>query len=332
MSGSDNSASAPNLAALRAGPAGRRAWRKYWVRDPLNGGLDHLLHAAMPLLGMDGASAFGAAIARRSIPRHHPDWVARADAALAALRPDADARARAAMLDRRHAAIGRVMAEFTVLHRMAGEADIAVRGRAHLDNALAHDGPLILAGLHLGNWELSFLPAVLQRLSGFDTPIRPVHTIYQPPRSRFRHRLAVRARERAGARLLPPGRPAATAAMRVLRGNGIVWIALDDFRDRQVNGPLFGRPAGRHGNLAVAARLAAATGARVLPLYVVRNQGARFTLHAEPAPADWTACLEAARAGDVAPAVHALNQRVEPAVRAHLDQWFMLHELRLRHA
>lgn len=330
MKSSGDRASAPDLAALRAGPAGRRAWRKYWITDPVNGGLDHLLHAAMPLLGVDGASAFGAALARRSIPRHHPDWLARADAALAALRPELDAGARADMIDRRHAAIGRVMAEFTVLQRMAGQDRIAVDGAARLHDALADDGPVILAALHLGNWEVSMLPPVLRRLAGLETAMRPVHVIYQPPRSRFRHRLAVRARARGGATLLPPGRPAGPAAMQVLRARGIVWIALDDYRDRQVNGPLFGRAAGRHGNLGVAVRLAAATGARIVPLYVVRRESAGFTLlHVAPEPDDWPNRRRAARAGDVAPAVQALNARVERPVLAHLDQWFMLHELRL---
>ena len=329
MSARSDRSPAPDLAALRAGPASRRAWRKYWITDPLYGGLDHLLHAAMPLMGVDGASTFGAALARRSIPRHHPDWLERADAALASLRPELDVAARTDIIDRRHAAIGRVMAEFPVLRRMAEQDRIAVEGAARLNDALADDAPVILAALHLGNWEVSMLPSVLRRLAGLQAPMRPVHVIYQPPRSRFRHRLAVRARERSGATLLPPGRPAGMAAMQVLRARGIVWMALDDYRDRQVNGPLFGRAAGRRGNLGVAVRLAAATGARIVPLYVVRENGANFTLHVGPEPDDWPHRRQAARAGDLAPAVAALNARVERPVLDHLDQWFMLHELRL---
>jgi lauroyl/myristoyl acyltransferase len=70
----------------------------------------------------------------------------------------------------------------------------------------------------------------------------------------------------------------------------------------------------------------------VLPLYIVREAGARFTLHAGPEPTDWAAHLEAARRGHPEPGIEALNAAVEPVVRAHLDQWFMLHELRLADA
>lgn len=319
----------PGLADLHAGASRRRAWIKYWLRDPLNGGLDHLLHTVAPVIGIDGASALGAAIARRTIPRHHPDWVQRADAALARLRPEFDAHGRAAMLDRRHAAIGRVMMEFAVMPQLVQQGRLRIDRADRLRAALQDDGPVILAALHLGNWELSTSAAVLHRLAGSSGPVRPVHAIYQPPRSRFRHRLAVRARHRIGTSLLPPGRAAAPAAMRVLRDRGLVWLALDDYRDRQVNGPLLGRPAGRHGNLAVAVRLAAATGARVVPIYVVRDGGAWFTLKVLAEPADWSARLADARAGDIRPAVRALNARVEGPVRDHLEQWFMLHELRL---
>lgn len=96
-----------------------------------------------------------------------------------------------------------------------------------------------------------------------------------------------------------------------------------------MHGPLFGRPPDKSANLGIAVRLAAATGANLLPIWVTRRQGARFTLHVAPPPEDWPARLAEARAGDPAPAIHALNARVEPPVRAHLDQWFMLHELRL---
>lgn len=309
---------APPLRDLLHGPkAARRAWVKYWLRDSLQGGLDMALHHAMKLGTADSCSAFGAWLGRTSVPRNHPHWHRDAHTVLARLRPDMDEAAREVFLRDRWANLGRTWLEFSVLRRLAHPKHLSITGADHLLAARGEGRPVILAAFHLGNWELIGLAT---RHLNVPTP-----AIYQPPASRFRHWLAVRARLRAGFDLQPPGRSGALPAARLLRQGRALFLGIDEYVGGRVHAPFLGRPVEARGNIANAVRLARMTGAAVLPTWVERQAGTRFVVHFEPAVdlGDLGTGPEAVLEG-----IARLNGAVEPIILAHLDQWLMLHHFR----
>jgi KDO2-lipid IV(A) lauroyltransferase len=149
--------------------------------------------------------------------------------------------------------------------------------------------------------------------------------IYQPPRSRFEHQLAVAARERYGAIMLRPGVAAARIAHRLLVDErGVLLIYADDERNGHVSAPLFGRPIPQRANLLNIVRLAWASGAVVIPAYAERLQGARFRVTYLP-PVE-LAPEETDPGAALYENVHRLDRIVTPLVLARLDQWYMLLE------
>src|SRR5439155_6649930 len=146
-------------------------------------------------------------------------------------------------------------------------------GGEHILAARAAGNPVIVMGLHLANWEIigpTLIGMGLHDARGF----------YQPPSSRFDHKLALAARERYGGFGLRAGVGAARAALRLLaEERGVFLIYADDERSGRVSAPLFGRPAPPRANLPTIVRLAWASGAAVIPVYVERIKGARFCVN-----------------------------------------------------
>lgn len=209
--------------------------------------------------------------------------------------------------------VGRMMGEFAILHRLQDE------GRLSYDSGFerikAEDGttPLVAIALHIGNWEA--MGAGLKHL-GIETA-----TFYEPPESPVQRRIAVETRQRLGFRLLSPNAQGLRDALSVLRSNGNVIIFGDEARGGRTMAPLFGRPPHEHGNLAIAARLARKTHARLVISYVERLPRCHFRLHmGEPfrLPDPHGSVIE-----DVA----FLNARIEPVILDHLDSWYFLDDL-----
>lgn len=295
-----------------------RLWRRYWLRDPFLGSLDYLIHHSSRLLPTALASAIGDVLGRlHGRYRYHPERerAIRLYRRLAGRDPGEEEATAAAM--RLFANMGRVMLEFSVIDRLWREERIAVDGAEHLMAPRAAGRPVIVMGLHLNNWEVIAPTLTALGVHGFKF-------IYQPPRSRFEHRIAVRARERCGAIMLQPGVKAARIARRLLvEERGVLLIFADDERRGRVSAPLFGRPIPPRANLTTIARLAAASGAAVIPAYTERKGACHrvvFLPAAELARGDGDA--------DVAADVHRLDATIAPIVRDRLDQWYMLLEYR----
>ncbi len=306
---------APPDPHLHARRLRRRRWRRHWIYDPLLAALNYPLHHLFRVLPIEWGSAIGGALgvlngryrlhtvrerARRGYRQLSGEGVTAADAERA--------------MDRMFDHHGRVMAEFSVLHRLRAEGRIAVDGEEHPRAARAAGRPVIVMGVHTGNWEV-----IGPTLVGLGLRFK---FIYQPPRSRFEHHIAVRARQRYGADLLRPGVAAARAAYRLLVAErGVLLIYADDERRGYVNAPLFGRPVGPRANLTTIARLALASGAAVIPTYAERLGGARFRVTFLPP-------VELIDQGDpaltLAENVRRLDRVITPSVLARLEQWYML--------
>jgi KDO2-lipid IV(A) lauroyltransferase len=284
----------------------------YWVHDTAIGLLNTAIHQSLKLVSIDACSAFGAFISPFSAWRYAASD-GRARRNWRALRPEAaDPASVDAAMTRLWRSVSRTMTEFSVLHRMWNAGRIAVDGIEHLDAVRAAGKPILVAGLHLGNWET--IPVAMVAL-GY-----PGSGIYLPLENRFDTRIAVRARERYGAVLVPAGRGAMRAALAALNGNRQPFVIfIDECVDDRVFAPAFGRPLAAEGNIAYAARLAAMTGAEIIPAYCERLGGrARFRVTFLP-PA--SLAREQSDA-DLMSNIAAINAVIEPIVRKHLDQWY----------
>jgi KDO2-lipid IV(A) lauroyltransferase len=304
-------------------PEARRALFRWWLRDPLHGLQDWLPHQAFRLLPTSVTSAVGARLGARQVAGR-PGPSATARETLRLLRPDIG-EAEAERLVRAHwIHLGRTFAEFSVLHRLWREGRIEVAGREHLDAAIASGRPLVVAGIHVGSWEALHvgLGALGIRFSG----------IYQRLPNRFRMRIADAARLRSQ-RINGPGVPLAPTlgavfeAHRLLESREAALLTyVDEFVGGRVHAPLLGRPLRVEGNIARAVRLASQTGAAVLPCYALRlGEEARFRLTFLPEVPVGTP--DRGRTGIKAD-IAALDAAIEGVVRAHPEQWFMLHAFR----
>jgi Kdo2-lipid IVA lauroyltransferase/acyltransferase len=297
--------------------ARRRAWRRHWLIDPLFGLIDYALHYGLRLGPIASCSAVGRTLGVLAGRYRFRAWNARARDNLRRLRPDlADAPALDAAVERMWGQIGRVMTEFSVLNRLWPAGRVTVSGAEHVTAARAA-GPVLVMGLHLANWEV--IAPTLTRL------VRPLYFVYQPPRNRFQHRIAVRVRRRCGAILLPPSLTSTRRAYTGLvdeRANLLIFV--DELVKGRINAPAFGRPCRPRGNLANVVRLAHASGATIIPAHVERRGGARFHVVFGAPVALSGDGSEAGLLADVA----RLDALITPIVLAHLDQWYMLHDFR----
>ena len=299
-----------------AGGQARRQWCAYWLWDMPLDGLQWLLFHALGFLPITFVSKFGGMlVARFIVPFFVPDAMVRSIANLRWLKPTwSEARVRDT--SRLHfESIGRLKAEFSVLHRLMRSGRVSVEN-AELTKKTMLEGPTILVGTHIGNWEI--LSPVLAEYGV------PVFSIFEPQPSRMQTRLALKVRAKygpAGSVAFPRGANAPRAAVKWLKEGGTLII----FCDEPVNGisaaPFFGRSPHLNSNYAFAARLARLSDATLIPFDALRHPGCRFTLRfhlpMKLAPTDDSG-------SHLLKDVMQLNASIEPVVSEHLDQWFWL--------
>ncbi|MEA2725555.1 MAG: Kdo2-lipid lauroyltransferase/acyltransferase [Acetobacteraceae bacterium] len=277
------------------------------------------IHYGLRALPTDACSAVGAWLGRTMGRRGHPAAEARVRALLPRLRPDlATSDALEAALVRLWENVGRTYAEFSVIHRMLPAGRSRLSDPALLDAVYADDRPLILCFVHLGNWELLGLQMA-------DHPRihrgRPIVAVTMPPTNRAHALIAARQRRVLPVDLVPMDRRIwYTIADRLRRPGGIAWLAADDVVGGRVFAPHFGRRPRIDGNLGKIVRLAAATGARILPIYSERLQGARFVSHLLPV-------VEVARGRRDEDSIRFDVARIDglfaPIVQRLVQQWYM---------
>lgn len=203
--------------------------------------------------------------------------------------------------------IARTMMEVPRLGRMVAEGRMRAHGTEHLAGR-----PLLVAGLHLGNWE--FIGPAMTAAGA-----KPA-AIYQPVRSAYRTRVAVAARRPWSTRLWPGSPAAARPALRALtHGEGVLLMFLDEFVGGRVAAPSLGRGPRRGGNITAIARMARLAGAEVVLAWCLRRPGPRFEVFFAP-PLHLPERLE--------DAVALLDAAAEAVILPNLPQWFMLHEWR----
>ena len=302
----------PSLADLFAGGERRDRFLAYWRKDGPLDLMDELLFPVFRSLPLRFSSWLGGRIARFLARRKYAKAFQRVCGNLAMIRPDLDDAAREALALSHFDNAGRVLAEFPLLSRL-GPAGRLLHESGGLLPRLHAEGPVILLGVHTANWEI--MAPIFTSLGA------PVTLDYKPPRRAGQLRIAVRVRQSLGLKLLPPGMAGARPALRLLQAGECLCIYGDEEHDGRIQAPFFGRPPHLNGNLAIAARLARMTGAKILAFHGERRPGGRYAFVFEgpvvlPSQADPAAPL----LDDVI----ALNAVIEPVVRAHCGSWWFL--------
>ncbi|GGC27063.1 lauroyl acyltransferase [Siccirubricoccus deserti] len=273
------------------------------MRGLIAAGLERALYHPLQFLPSERVTRIGAGLAAGLVPRLYPHLHAQARETFQLLRPDLDPDQAVA---ESWANIAATFAEMARILRFWEEGRVEVRGAEHLF-AARQAGPLLLAGLHLGNPEV--LGLTLARLG-----LRPVGVATRQPTA-FRERVITDIRLRGGGRMIRADRDGARPALRVLQARQetlLFWM--DDYIGGVVRGPSLGRGPRITGNIPYAARLARLSGCAIVPGYVERLPGTRFRTHFLPPvalPPD----------GNVVAGTAALDAAVEPVVRANLRQW-----------
>lgn len=285
------------------------------MKGALINGFDRLSVALMRRAPDRVAHAYAGFVGRVLGPRLYPRVRALAGANLARLAPPGLEHGPA--LDALWDNMARSFLEVPRMERLWGEGRIAVEGAQLL---AAAPRPLIVVGLHLGNWEAVGLAMVRHGVF----PFAP----YTPPSTAYRERVVVEARLRNGGRLLPPERSSARALLRQLRDEGdVLLIFCDELKGGVVQAPSFGRGPREGGNIANAVRLARATGAPLVIGWCERlphdATGPRLRVTFERGP---EVAVSADREADLRGGIAALDARMEALIRPRLPQWLMLHE------
>src|SRR5579859_5162010 len=181
---------------------------------------------------------------------------------------------------------------------------------AVLDGLLAQGKGIIIVSAHLGNWELGAagVAALGYKFNAvaLEVPDKKLNDLYQ-------HYRASR-----GIYPIPFGR-AARECIAALRRNEIVGVVGDrDFKTSSRTVEFFGRPARLPDG---PAKLALATGAPLLPIFMIRLPDDTFAyIVEEPIWADKSRHT-------VDDVMRQIAGALESVIRQHSEQWFLFHDL-----
>lgn len=274
------------------------------------------MYVLMRLLPVSAGSALGGWLGSRVAPRQMPVRAARAARNLDLLRPDLTLDQKRAILRQRWNNMGRFAAEMPSMDRLLTDRHFTIEDEAGYHQATSGPQPIIFVSLHIAHWDL----IAYHRKTQLDRPIIGVHQLPDNPQQA---RMLSKARALYVDDALEKGENAARRILRHLTkvDRAQAYILLDERIDRQVSFPTLGRPIGPQGNVSIALRLAKASRAQIMPIYLIRSGGSHFTLKWHP-PLDPIALGEAATFA-------ALDDYLGRAALAHLDQWLALQDIDL---
>lgn len=253
------------------------------------------------------ASALGGKIMRFVGPLMKQDRIAARNLALAFPDKGKDERdkIRIEMWDN----IGRVIAEYSHLHRMSER--IEIEGRGYYKDVAISGKPAIFFGGHLANWEVC---PISVRMSGL-----AFHVVYRKPNNPWVDRLLRHARDSGAAGHIVKGHAGARQILSILRQGKVVGLLVDQKQNEGLPIPFFG-----HDAMTSEAMVHFAMKFRcpVHPVRAVRTQGARFKVTVLPAlHIDYTAdkAVEAKRV------MAEVNAMLESWIREAPAQWLWVH-------
>jgi KDO2-lipid IV(A) lauroyltransferase len=261
------------------------------------------------LLPVEAVSALGEAIVSVLGPLTSKHRIVMRNLELAF--PEKSLAERAAIAQEFWRKIGRTFAEFPIMDRITpATGRVRIEGLERL-KALAGT-PAVLVSGHLSNWET--MMAVIVH-SGLDCRVS-----YRPANNPYMDQRIIESRRRYGVELFAARGSDGTRGLIAALSKGKAVALLNDQRDSSgVEAPFFGRMVR---SAPGPARLALKYGQRLVPMSVVRDEGARFTvtIH-EPIELKETGD----KAADLDAAVAEVAAFIERCVRNRPAEWFWAH-------
>lgn len=288
-------------------------WQKY-VTHPLQGLIVHTLFFFVRLLPLDVASWLGGKIARTIGPRLSLSKVARQN--LTRAFPEKTEDEIEKIIPDMWENLGRVAFEFprvTELDIFGDHSRVEVVN-GHYLTQFATDGKsgIFFSG-HLANWEVPPLAAVQ------NDPSIPIHLIYREPDNPFMRNLFAKRLPSEDSGLIPKGAKGARMAMSALKEGKHLAMLVDQKMNDGIAVPFFGRDAM---TAPAIAQFALKYDCPVVPVQIIRTQGARFKLIFYPP-------VEIEKTGnrkdDIYRFMCVVNGYLEGWIRQEPGQWLWVH-------
>ncbi len=213
--------------------------------------------------------------------------------------------------------LGRCFFEWVELfyhHRLNLADFVSIEGIEYLDEGLARGKGVIFISAHLGNWELM---ASYVALLGY-----PVNIIARRINNQGVNDLMLKLRQQTGVNVIMRDKRSkvSKSIVKVLLKNEILGILMD--QDARVDGvfvDFFGRPA--HTPSGPVA-LALATGASIMPAFIIRKPDGRHLLKMLP---HFKLQVTGVKEQDILTNTQALTSIIEDYVRKYPTQWVWMH-------
>jgi KDO2-lipid IV(A) lauroyltransferase len=212
--------------------------------------------------------------------------------------------------------IGRNVGENAHLHKLSVSSlkeRIDISGAEHLLGAYDMGNGVIGLTAHMGNWEIMamYLAKVLK--IKFSVVARELSNPWLD-------QLLNEFRNELGVDVIQKGKSGISLLRTLKRNEGLGILADQDTRGEGIWVNFFSRPA--HTQVGVA-KLAIATGAKIVPIFIVRNKDLKsHSIFIEPPIAfDLTNNSEA----DIRRITHLFTQKIEHYVRKYPEQWVWIH-------
>lgn len=292
------------------------------LKSKLSASAEYWFAKGLGLLPSKTVSAIGGALGRRHAQkaiRLNRKWVQRLHENFATLSGVSDPAEREQLIVEHIEHIGRVYAEYPVLHRFFEEGRFRIQNGNRLDNL---DGPVIFVCAHTGHWEL--VAEVLRQHKILFA------VLYDPIGDATKLRLALELRNRFGSveeghKLIPASPSAGREIVQWVSDGGNLLVFIDEEKDGLIWSPALGRQLPYQGNRALVTKLAARYQASVVPIHIFR-QGEGYEAEVEEViapPPRGGSREEMVRFAD------GLSDQVETWVRSDPGQWYWLAQLKL---
>ena len=211
--------------------------------------------------------------------------------------------------------LGRTTAEFAHLHTFTGEKAherLTVEGLDRTKAAIAEHGAVIFIAGHFANWELM---SIIAHQAGIDHAI-----VYRAANNPLVDEMIIRERAKVmPRRQIPKGKRGARALVETLKAGRSLGMLVDQKLNDGIEAPFMGRLAM---TAPTPARLALKFNVPIIPVRVIRQKGARFSV-------TYDAPLEFAPSGDddrdILALTSLINETLAASINAHPDQWLWLH-------
>jgi Kdo2-lipid IVA lauroyltransferase/acyltransferase len=283
------------------------------ARSPVRNGIETILVRGMLASLQLGPRQVAETLARsyaQDLDVFIPRWRRIALRNLTLAMPHLDQPARLRVIDGMLDSIGRLLAavaRFPSIHKANIGEWIRYDGFEHYAAAKAKGRGVLFATAHLGNWELSAFAHALMT--------EPMNIVVRPLDNPLLDRIAEERRSLSGNRVLGK-KDFLRPVLRALQNNEAVGMLVDQ-NSTLASGifvNFFGVPACVDAGFA---RLAAHTGAAVIPGFAVWSEAERRYVLRFYAPVDIV--------GDIHADTQAVHAALERAVREYPEQWLWIH-------